>query len=158
MNNISMPMDFSWSGHWCAMFSSLNKSLIAFAWRFYQIKIRSIVNFWQGLLSLADDLLQNGNIKNMVSRKHIYMSRIFQGLKNMTRICVSVCLAIILYPIAILACHLAPLVCERISSTSAGLSSFIQLLGAKAASLCLCTPMLSVKQQLWLWQDMQPFQ
>lgn len=40
-----MPTNFSWSGHWCAMFSSLNKSLIAFAWRFYQMKVRSRVNF-----------------------------------------------------------------------------------------------------------------
>lgn len=40
-----MPTDFSWSGYWCAIFSSLNKSLIAFAWRFYQMKVRSRVNF-----------------------------------------------------------------------------------------------------------------
>lgn len=45
MNNISTPTGFSWSGHWCAMFSSLNKSLIAFSWRFYQMKVRNRVNF-----------------------------------------------------------------------------------------------------------------
>lgn len=61
-------------------------------------------------------------------------------------------------PTAILACHLAALVHDPMLITFAGLLAFTQLLGAKAASLCLCTPMLSVEQQIWLWQYMQPFQ
>lgn len=172
MINSPVPTDFSWSGHWCAKFSSLNKASPALAWRCYQTKIRSKVNFLSRVAIPSQMTCPKMEAQNTIFCRKPVGEDIFgnlQGLLNKMRgICVSVWMSgkqiiinsalpqfwgAALKSLSMGSCR------ELLQVLQPSLTSWVPGQSPSAAfPSALHTRALSAGQQSWLWRDTQPFQ